>query len=155
MLRCEVWSVSESKEEQGVFVVKQLVVRVNKNTRRVVNNRFNECVEAGGSLRACQVKQTLQIRLLKCKMLSFPFDPLRLRVLLSSAHPFLPITRHNIFSNPVWSLLRLFLKARWSRRALLLFINGASKRMKNTDLISRRAASCVHLKDFFLSLKLF
>lgn len=38
-----------------------VVVHVSEqeNTRRVVNNRFNECVKAGGSVRACRVKQTL------------------------------------------------------------------------------------------------
>lgn len=50
-------------------------VNEQENTRRVVNNRFNECVKAGGSVRACRVKQTHQIRLSKCKVVSFQFAP--------------------------------------------------------------------------------
>lgn len=55
--------------KRGVHVNEQ------ENTRRVVNNRFNECVKAGGSARACRVKQTHQIRLSKCKVVSFQFAP--------------------------------------------------------------------------------
>lgn len=97
-------------------------VNEQENTRRVVNNRFNECVEAGGSARACRVKQTHQIRLSKCKVVSFQFAPPSFLLphflpRLGPTRPpppprpapVLPITRHNnIFLNPVWSLVLLF-----------------------------------------------
>lgn len=102
-----------------------------------MNNRFNECVKAGGSARACRVKQTHQIRLSKCKVVSFQFAPTPSFLLpyflpcLPSLPPcpisVLPITRHNnIFLNLVWSLVLLFEKARWSLCAPLNSINAAS-----------------------------
>ena len=89
-------------------------VNEQENTRWVVNNHFNECVEAGGSARACRVKQTHQIRLSKCKVVSFQFAPPSFllphflprlgptRPPPARPAPVLPITRHNnIFLNPV------------------------------------------------------
>lgn len=85
-------------------------VNEQENTRRVVNNRFNECVKAGGSVRACRVKQTHQIRLSKCKVVPFQFAPtpsFLLGYFLPCLLPpptgsGLPITRHNnIFLNLV------------------------------------------------------